>query len=531
MPTRAQSVAFSPDGRTLASGLAPESTATGEASVTLWDVASQELIAETPVYTAGGVSALTFTSDGAVIAAAHGNGEVRVLNASDLQPTDYQYRGPDGVLDVQFSPDGTHIATTSHTDEHLQLWSPTSTSPEDLSGHQGQAYDLDFSADGTRLVSAGADGRLIVWRAGDGHALRESGGPVHAGAISALGFDGDTVVTLGRAASADGISLGAPEVGRWDTSTDEPRPPVTVPDGVLALSPDGRVAAVADDRGTITQVDTETGASAGPMISAHGGRVLGLAFGSDGRTLVSSGCREPSENLFCDDRAELSLWDAATGRPVARARTEAPFSRLALSPDGSTVAAATGAPEVWLWDVTSDAVRPEPLVADDRTVGLAWSPDSATLAVTGDAGGAHGPSAGDQRNRNVILWDAATGTRLGEPLLGHESGVTAAAFSPDGTVLASGDFAGDIRLWDVETLRPRGDRIATGSSVDVLRFGPDGSTLVSGHGDGRLGVWAMTPDGWVDQLCAAASRDLTEDEWAEFVGTADYETTCPANGR
>jgi WD40 repeat protein len=530
MRTPAQSVAFSPDGRTLASGRSPESFATGESSVSLWEVASQELIAETPVYTAGGVSALAFTSDGGVIAAAHGNGEVRVLNATDLTSTDFEYRGPDGVFDVQFSPDGALIATASHTDEHLQLWLPTSVTPEDLAGHQGQAYDLAFSADGRRLVSAGADGRLILWRAGDGHALRVGGGPVHAGAISAIGFDGDAVVTLGRAASADGISLGAPEVGRWDTSTDELRSPVTVPDGVLALSPDGRVAAVADDRGTITQVDTGTGAPAGPTITAHGGPVTGLEFGSDGRTLVSSGCREPSENLFCDERAELALWDATTGRPVARTQIEAPFSRLALSPDGSTVAASNGGSEIWLWDVAMDAVRPEPLVADDRTVDLVWSPDGETLAVTGDAGGAHGPSAGDQRNRNVILWDASTGTRIGEPLLGHESGVTAAAFSPDGTVLASGDFAGDIRLWDVETLRPRGDRIATGSSVDDLRFGPDGTTLASGHGDGRLGLWDMTPEGWIEQLCAAAGRDLTTDEWTEFVGVGEHEETCPGAG-
>ncbi len=176
-------------------------------------------------------------------------------------------------------------------------------------------------------------------------------------------------------------------------------------------------------------------------------------------------------------------------------------------------------------------VRPEPLVADDRTVDLAWSPDSATLAVTGDAGGAHGPSAGDQRNRNVILWDARTGTRIGEPLLGHESGVTAAAVSPDGTMLASGDYGGDIRLWDVETHRPRGDRIVTGSSVQVLRFGPDGTTLVSGHSDGQLRMWDLTPEHWIEQLCAAASRDLTEDEWAEFVGEDEYEETCPGNGR
>ena len=108
--------------------------------------------------------------------------------------------------------------------------------------------------------------------------------------------------------------------------------------------------------------------------------------------------------------------------------------------------------------------------------------------------------------------------------------MTAAAFSPDGTVLASGDFDGGIRLWDVGTLRPRGDSIATESSVSALRFSPDGTTLASGHADGRLRLWDMTPEGWIEQLCAAANRDLTREEWTEFLGDIEYEPTCPESG-
>jgi WD40 repeat protein len=529
MPARADSLAFSPDGRTLASGMPAESTAGGESSVSLWDVATQELITATEVYVAGGVTSLDFTSDGTVLAAGHGHGDVRVLNVPDLSPS-YEYDGPAGVFDVEFSPDDSVLATTSHEDDHLRLWSPGTETPEELAGHRGQAFDIAFSGDGSRFASAGADGRLILWRNGDDHALRSGGGPVHISDLLAISFAGDDIVTIGRAESADDVSLGAPEVGRRNVGTDTSDAAIPIPEGEFALSPDGRVAAIGDDRGVITQVDTETGATLAPPVSAHGGTVIALAFSADGRTLVSTGCREPTESSFCDGIQDVAVWNLSNGQMLRGWPIDSGASRLALSPDGRSLATTTGSPEVWLWDVAGgEPLFPEPLVAEDRTVDLAWSPDSRTLAVTGDAGGAHGPSASDQRNQNVILWDATTGNRIGEPLLGHNGGVTAAAFSPDGKLLASGDYTGAIRLWDVDTLAARGDRIAAGSPVRVLRFSPDGTTLASGHSDGGLRLWAMSPEAWIDRLCTAAGRELTKEEWAGFVGDdVEYEPTCPA---
>jgi WD40 repeat protein len=125
--------------------------------------------------------------------------------------------------------------------------------------------------------------------------------------------------------------------------------------------------------------------------------------------------------------------------------------------------------------------------------------------VTGQYGGAHAPSASDQRNNNVTVWDVASRTRIGEPLLGHRGGVTAAAFSPDGTVLASADFDGAIRMWDVETHSPLGEEIATPSPAWSLRFSPDGETLASGHDDGQVRRWEMAPEAWIDRLCSVAT--------------------------
>jgi WD40 repeat protein len=110
--------------------------------------------------------------------------------------------------------------------------------------------------------------------------------------------------------------------------------------------------------------------------------------------------------------------------------------------------------------------------------------------------------------------------------------MTAVAFSPDGSILAAGDFSGVIRFWDAETRSTLGDRIVSGSSnVATLRFSPDGRTLASGHGNGQVQLWEMEPGVWSDLLCTAANRNLTDAEWDEFVGDIEYEATCPENAR
>src|SRR4029453_10988220 len=71
------------------------------------------------------------------------------------------------------------------------------------------------------------------------------------------------------------------------------------------------------------------------------------------------------------------------------------------------------------------------------------------------------------------------------------------AYSPDGSVLASGHEDGRVLLWDAETgtqiamLDPASDRLP---SVNDLAFSPDGSLLVSGSSDGTAKVWDLRTD-------------------------------------
>ena len=124
-------------------------------------------------------------------------------------------------------------------------------------------------------------------------------------------------------------------------------------------------------------------------------------------------------------------------------------------------------------------IRPTQVSQSGRSQveGVAFSPDGKTLAVASFAG-------------TVQLWDVATG-ELRESLKGHSSAVLAVAFSPDGRTLASGSVDQTVRLWNVATRRQL-MQLDPGSvelgQVYTLAFSPDGKHLLAGGDRHRLVV-------------------------------------------
>ncbi|MEJ7636751.1 MAG: hypothetical protein WKF75_01875 [Singulisphaera sp.] len=113
---------------------------------------------------------------------------------------------------------------------------------------------------------------------------------------------------------------------------------------------------------------------------------------------------------------------------------EGRVTRLALSPDGKTLAAATEGSTVMVWDVAGGEPRTSLSGHDGPVLCLAFSPDGATLASGGQDG-------------TLRIWDPAGG-RERKTLHGHADAIVWVAFSPDGKTVASASRDATVKLWD-----------------------------------------------------------------------------------
>ena len=154
------SVAFSPDGRTLASG-SGGSQGVGDNTVRLWDVASGTLlnILEHP----RGVNSVAFSPDGRTLASGSRDRTVRLWNVLTGRQINTLRGHNSSVQSVAFSPDGSTIASGS-SDRTVRLWNASTGVPLDtLQGHMSGVGTVSFSPDGGTLASGSGDGTVLLW--------------------------------------------------------------------------------------------------------------------------------------------------------------------------------------------------------------------------------------------------------------------------------------------------------------------------------------------------------------------------------
>jgi WD40 repeat protein len=457
-------LAFSPDGKTLASS-------SWDRTIRLWDTAGGNEVRKIEGH-GGGVNSVAFSPDGKALLSASGDGTARLWDAAAGNEVQ-QFRGHEGGVDVaSFSRDGKRIATAGQ-DKTARVWDAASGKElHKLEGHGSQVRGAAFSPDGKRLVTVSFDTTARLWDVETGKQL---GQVKHTSGFEGVAFapDGKSVATVSGWGNSAHL---------WDVTGDAFRPRWHAKAGqpfAVTFSPDGKKLAAGGWDNVVHVWDAATGreiAASRPF--GHTAWVHTVAFLPDRKTLVSAAA----------DGAVI-VWDTAGGKPLRQG--QAPTERawcLAVSPDGKTLAVGCHDKTVQFWDATT-LKTVGTFKADGSVRGLAFSPDGRHLAVvSGDEPDLR--SARPVEGQGAGVWDVSAGKRLAR-LDGHDGAVKTVAYSPDGKTIATGGADGTTRLWDAAKGQELRKFEGPTTPVESVAFSPDGKLLAASARGGTTRVWRL----------------------------------------
>jgi WD40 repeat protein len=447
-------IAFSPDGRWLASGGI-------DSILRIWNLTTGQVV-RTLGGQGGEISSLAFSPDGHRVALSvratylgwpmrsegmhipAGN-EVRVWDVVKGELV-WKATYPHEVHSLALSSDGRLLASVG-LDKRVRIWdAATGSQLRSLAaGARGWMECVAFSADGGVIAAAGPR-RIRIWEVANGQSVRTL--PGHKGGTLSLVFSPD-----GRHLASGGLD-GSIKV--WDVATwNEKRSlPVHSPVYSVNFSPDGRLLASGNADGTVNTWRTENWNSVLRLKVAFG-RVSSVAF-------------DPSSQSLATASVDIQFWDVLTGTKLQT------FSAIDwgvlgafMSPDGNLLVSQSSH-FATVWESSSGMVVARLSDHGKGLSSMAFSSDSKLLAIA-------------EWDKTIRLWEVGRRQLVRTlPQSGYSSNLL--AFCPNTHLLASADSDNNIRLWDIDFGRQlqilRGHR----SEIYTLAFSPNGRILVSSAG-------------------------------------------------
>jgi WD40 repeat protein len=468
-----ETLAWSPDGQTLASG-------SWDHSLRVWDVRSG-----LEVQRLAGAHAAVFLAGGDTLAGAAEDGGVNFWDVATGRLQRRVETGPGSIADLALSHDGKTLAIAAR---RLHFWDAVSEK-ERLPPPQGPECGsmVVFSPEGTAVATP--CGHSISFCDPLTGKLLDTD-HCHTGALTSVGFcdDGRGIWTAG----AEGL------LRIW-TKVGKPRDVREIPDAAhcFAISPGGRKLATtnAQSDGGLRLIDL-TGDAAGASIpSQHLGVTAALAFAPDGNSIArAEAFVAVQENQANTVSFELALCQPLNARQFRSLGTHiGRVGQLAFSPDGKHLLVKTEQPDPALrvWEVATGRELRSPLPGIVTGEHFVLSPDASLLAMFGAS---HTepwqPTTWPYERAALQVWEMATGRLVGSMEVASGR-VPCAAFSGDGRLLAFGDGP-LVCVWDVPAWAERALLRGHDGTVTTLTFAANNQTLVSGSADTTALIWDVS---------------------------------------
>lgn len=471
---------FSPDGTRLA-------TCGNDSKVRIWSIDSSEMITEILEKGRRRTHPVFWSEDSQWIGWKMQLGKIKIYQASDgqeiLSMDSPVFRRDTNKISIHRGKG--LVASGEFGVVHL-FDIKTKKKINSIFSHTTAVTELTFLNDGSRLVSAGGDQTVRVWRVDSPRELAvfrgHKPGGIFGVASLAVSEDEQWIVSAGQDRSIKTWSLKS-LLNESDTTTSTG---IELPSSnqemdilygpsksifSLALSPDGSLIAMAGADRQIRVLDSQTGKEK-RVFDKQGNNVGAVTFHPSKKWIASG-----SGGINDKSGGKILVWDYSTGEVQHEFKIDGPVSALKFVEDGDRLIATSGSQavvrgEIASFDMKAGKVEDTHLI--NSAISVEFSPDSTKIAAVTLGG--------------VIMYDLAKDEFLWTK---QESDAPAysVAFSPDSTKLAIGKRTHQVGIFDVETGKRIWHKVGHLGVVTGVRFFDDGNRIVSVCNDKTTKIW------------------------------------------